>query len=180
MVIEFVIASKIVVACIMGTFFYKHLLFAMLMHMNERRKRAEHIKTHASKKLRTNLRILFVVYVALLLITVYEVFVSRALFSQVIVALIIGLTAGYISSRMYRISWNKDEAKVVGRIDIYGGIILALFVVFELDRNWIAGLFSSGEVLGSISLVLMTSTLFGRILGTSRKILRVLHDEEII
>jgi cytochrome c oxidase subunit IV len=148
--------------------------------MTERQERAKHIKTHASKRLRINLRILFVVFIILLVVTLYELFVSRALFSQVVIALIIGLTAGVISSRMYKISWDKNTAKVVGRIDIYGVIILVLFVVFELNRNWIANLFSGGETLGSISFVLITTALLGRILGTSRKIIQVLSNENII
>jgi hypothetical protein len=81
---------------------------------------------------------------------------------------------------MYKISWDRDQTKVVGRIDMYGVIVLALFVLFELNRTWIADLFSGGEALGSISLVLMTSALLGRVMGTSRKILRVLSNEKII
>lgn len=148
--------------------------------MSERRERARHIKTHASNRLRLNLRILSVVYIVLLCITLYELFVSRTLFSQVLIALIIGLAAGFVSSRMYKISWNKDEAKVVGRIDIYGVVVLVLFVVFELNRDHIASLFSGSETLGSISLVLITAALLGRIIGTAKRILRVLKDEKII
>ena len=148
--------------------------------MSERRKQAKHIQTHASKKLRINLRILSIVYVILLLITIYELFVSHALFSQVLIAIVIGLSTGFISSRMYKISWDKDSAKVVGRIDIYGVIVLVLFVLFELNRTWIADLFSGGEALGSISFVLMTTALLGRVIGTSRKILQILSTEKII
>jgi len=145
-----------------------------------RKKQAKHIQTHASKKLRINLRILSAVYIILLLVTVYELFVTRALFSQVLIALIIGLAAGFISARMYKISWDKDSAKVVGRIDIYGVIVLVLFILFELNRNWIADLFSDGEALGSIGFVLITTALLGRILGTARRILQVLSAEKII
>lgn len=148
--------------------------------MNARKQNSKHIKTHASKRLLINLRILFVVYIILLLVTLYDLIVSRALFSQVLVAFVIGLTAGLISARMYKISWSEDEAKVVGRIDMYGVIVLILFALFELNRNGIAHLFSDGEALGSIGFVLITSALLGRILGTSRKILRVLGDEGII
>jgi hypothetical protein len=148
--------------------------------MSERRKKATHIKTHASKKLLVNLRILSAVCTILLAVTMYELFISSALFSQVLIALIIGLAVGFISSRMYKISWDRDQTKVVGRIDMYGIIVLILFILFELNRTWIADLFSGGEALGSISLVLMTSALLGRVIGTSRKILRVLSDEKII
>jgi len=110
----------------------------------------------------------------------YDLFVSRALFSQVFIALVIGLLAGVASSRMYKISWNKDEAKVIGRIDIYGFIVLVAFMIFELNRGWIAQLIVGSEAFGSIGLVLIASALFGRIIGTSKKILRVLSDNKII
>jgi hypothetical protein len=148
--------------------------------MHKHKERAAHIKRHASKRLRINLRILFVVYTALLVATIYSAVASRTIFWQVMVGFVIGIVAGIISSRMYKISWSKDEVKVVGKIDIYGFIILVLFIGFELNRNNVAMLFSSGDSLGSISLTLITGALFGRILGTSRQIIRVLHSENII
>lgn len=148
--------------------------------MSERQQNAKHIKKHASKRLRRNLQILSVVYAVLFVVTLYDVFVSGTLFSQVIIAVIIGLVAGIVSSRMYKISWDAGEEKVVGRIDIYGIVVLALFIVFELNRSWIAHFFASGTALGSLSLVLVTSALFGRMFGTAKKILRVLRDEAII
>jgi hypothetical protein len=148
--------------------------------MSDRKQRVEHIKTHASKRLRLNLRILSVVYVILLLITVYDVIIAQAIFYQVIIAVIIGLAAGVVSSRMYKITWDEHEDEVVGRIDIYGVIVLVLFALFELNRSSIAHLFAGGASVGSIGFVLITSALFGRISGTSRKILRVLMDQEII
>jgi cytochrome c oxidase subunit IV len=148
--------------------------------MSERKTHIGHIKTHASKRLQMNLRILSVVYVVLLVVTLYELFESRAVFSQALIALIIGLFAGLVSARMYKISWNENEASVIGRIDIYGVVVLVLFIIFEFNKNYIAGLIASGESVGSIALVLLTSALFGRILGTSKKIIKVLKYEKII
>ncbi|MEO5950595.1 MAG: hypothetical protein ABIQ04_04060 [Candidatus Saccharimonadales bacterium] len=148
--------------------------------MRDRHTSAKHIRTNASKKLRNNLRILSIVYLILFIITMYNLVIAQTTFWQVILAILIGLTAGIISARMYKISWSEDESKVIGRIDIYGGIVLVLFVVFELNRTRIAEIFSSGDSIGSIGLVLITSALFGRILGTSKKILHVLESEKII
>ncbi|MDB5176427.1 MAG: hypothetical protein JWN75_95 [Candidatus Saccharibacteria bacterium] len=148
--------------------------------MSNRKQHAEHIKSHASNRLRLNLRILSVVYLGLLLFTLYDLTISDAIFYQVIIAIIIGISAGLISSRMYKISWDKNESKVVGRIDIYGIIVLVLFALFEFNRNSIADTFVDGPSLGSIGFVLITSALFGRIMGTSKKILRILADEKII
>jgi len=121
-----------------------------------------------------------VVYVVLFLITLYDLIIARTIFSQVLIAMIIGLVAGIVSARMYKITWDSDEAEVVGRIDAYGVVVLVLFILFELNRNRIAELFAGGASLGSIGFVLITSALFGRIFGTARSILRVLNDEKII
>ncbi len=124
--------------------------------------------------------LLYAVYSLLLLFTIYKLFVAGPNVFQVVVAVVIGLTAGLISSRMYKISWSKDEAKVVGRIDIYGLVVLVLFSLFEFNKDHIAHLFANGAIVGTISLVLLTSALFGRVLGTAKKILRVLREERII
>ncbi len=78
---------------------------------------------------------------------------------------------------MYKISWSKDEAKVIGRIDRYGLIVLGFFILFELNRNLVAGFIAPTEVISTISFALITGTLYGRILGTSRRILKTLHRE---
>jgi len=148
--------------------------------MNERRKRSQHIKRHASKQLRVNLLIFSFVYAILVVVTLYNVTVSKAFFTEVLIALIIGFLAGFVSSRMYKISWNTDQAKVVGRIDLYGATILVLFIVFELNRDAVASLFTHGEAVGSVSLVLVTAALIGRIVGTSQKIIKILRSEKII
>jgi hypothetical protein len=148
--------------------------------MHRHQAHATHIKKHASKRLRINLRILFIVYAVLFAVTTYSVIISKAIWWQVLLGLFIGLIAGLISSRMYKISWSKDEAKVVGKIDIYGFAVLLLFIIFELNRSHIAMLFSSGSSLGAIGFTLITGALFGRIFGTARQIIRVLKSENII
>jgi len=148
--------------------------------MKDHRTHARHIKSNASKKLRTNLRLLSVVCLVLICVTGYNVVVTQTVFWQVVVAIAIGLVAGVISTRMYKITWSHHEAQVIGRMDRYGVIVLALFILFELNRNHIAELFVSGEAIGTFALVLVTSALYGRILGTARQILKVLEREGII
>ncbi len=148
--------------------------------MNRHRTHARHIRTNASKRLRNNLRILSVVCLILIVVTGYNVVVTQAVFWQVALAIIIGLAAGIVSTRMYKITWSHREAQVIGRMDRYGVVVLALFILFELNRDHIARLFVSGESIGTIALVLLTSALYGRILGTSKQILRVLEQEGII
>lgn len=140
--------------------------------------RAEHIKNNASKKLRMNLRILAIVYLILFAVTVYSIINAHAIIWQVVLGLAIGIAAGLVSSRMYKISWDNDEAKVIGRIDIYGVIVLVLFITFELNRNNIANLFASKGSLGAIGLTMITGALFGRIIGTSGRIIHIVRSQQ--
>jgi hypothetical protein len=120
------------------------------------------------------------VYAILFVVTMYSAIASNAIFWQVLLGFAIGIAAGIISARMYKITWDKNEAQVVGRIDIYGVIILVLFIAFELNRDRIAILFSSDGSLGTIGLTLITGALFGRIFGTAGKIIKTLQSENII
>ncbi len=148
--------------------------------MDIRRTKARRIRTNASRRLRINLRLLSIVCLVLIVITAYNVIVTQAVFWQVMLAIIIGLAAGVISTRMYKITWSHHEAQVIGRMDVYGVVVLILFILFELNRSNIAALFVSGEQVGTIALVLMTSALYGRILGTAKRILRILEQEGIV
>lgn len=148
--------------------------------MNRHSAKAQHIRTNASKRLRTNLRILSLVCVVLIVVTGYNVVVTQAIFWQVVLAIIIGLIAGVISTRMYKITWSHHEARVIGRMDSYGVIVLVLFILFELNRSHVAALFTSGQQVETIALVLMTSALYGRVLGTAKQILRVLAQQGIL
>jgi uncharacterized membrane-anchored protein len=148
--------------------------------IKKRREHAAHIRQNAHKRLRMNLRIMFVVYIVLLIVTVVTAVRSHTMAWQVLLGLLIGVVAGIISSRMYKISWSHDEAKVIGKIDVYGVLVLVLFVIFELNRNGIASTFAPQEAIGAVGLALAAGALYGRLLGTGKKILAVLHEEKIL
>ncbi len=146
--------------------------------MQKHRERVHHLKHNTSRRLRNNLRILLVVYLVLLIVTIYSAINSHAILWQVLVGFALGIIVGLVSSRMYKISWDEGEAKVIGRIDIYGVIVLVLFIVFELNRNNVARLFASGESLTAVGLTLITGALLGRVFGTSRQIVRIARSRK--
>jgi uncharacterized membrane protein len=146
----------------------------------KRREHAQHIRQNAHKRLRLNLQIMFVVYVVLLFLTIFTAVRSHTAFWQVVLGFGIGAIAGVISSRMYKISWSRDESKVIGKIDIYGAIVLILFIIFELNRSSIAATFAPQEAIGAVGLALAAGALYGRLLGTGKKILAVLRQEKLL
>jgi hypothetical protein len=112
---------------------------------------------------------------AIVVAILYRVLAHRGGVLYPSLALAIGIVVGVLLSRMFNVSWDKDAAKVVSRIDMYGAILLVAYVIFELfSKNLIRQLFSGPEVL-TIILSLAGGVVLGRGLGMARKIFQVLR-----
>ncbi len=142
----------------------------------KRQQRRELIKKASHQRLRRNLQILAVVYSVLILVTIYHLFTTHVVWWQMALCIAIGLAVGIVTSRMMKIDWDKDQEKVVGRIDVYGAIILVLFILFEVFRTRIVELFASNGSIGTLSLLLLAFTLYGRILGMVKRILAIARE----
>jgi hypothetical protein len=90
-----------------------------------------------------------------------------------------GIVVGIVSARMFHISWNKDAKKIVSRLDEYGVIILVLYILFELKREWIVSNFVQGAIIGPTSFSLLTGIMIGRVLGTRGRIVQVLREQKV-
>jgi len=96
-----------------------------------------------------------------------------------IIALLTGIILGILTSRMYHISWDKNAKKVISRLDIYGVIILILYIVLEIFRDRIVGFVTNDFEVGTIGFALLAGIMFGRVLGTRGKIIKVLHEHRV-
>jgi hypothetical protein len=96
-----------------------------------------------------------------------------------IIALLIGILIGMVTSRMYHISWDKNAKKVISRLDIYGIIILILYVFLEIFRERIVGFVTHDFEVGTIGFAILAGIMFGRVLGTRGKIIKVLNDQRV-
>ena len=83
---------------------------------------------------------------------------------------------GLVFSRILNIFWHPTKAQVVGRLDFIGGVLLVVYVVIELERNWLFSEWFSGLKLMSLSLIVITGLLLGRFIGTFLKIHKVLQE----
>ena len=149
-----------------------------MKHVSSARKeRREIIRAVSHKRLRTNLKILAIVYVILIITTIVHLCSTPLEWWQTILSLAIGLIVGLVSSRMLHISWDHEQEKVIGKMDIYGVVILILFIAFELFRSQLAGLFVSGDAISSASFLILTFAIYGRLVGMSSKIIIVAKRE---
>jgi hypothetical protein len=87
--------------------------------------------------------------------------------------------AGIVTARMYKISWNHEAQHVTNNFDIYGIIIIALYILFSLSRTHIAELFAGSESIASVSLAILTGTMYGRVLGSGWAIFKILKEQHI-
>jgi hypothetical protein len=137
-----------------------------------------HVK-HIDKKLRRRLRIYFLISAILLLILLYNVIRGALRWDLGIAALLVGIIVGIVASRMYHISWDKNAKKVISRLDIYGIIILVLYVLLEIFRERIVGFVTHDFEVGTIGFAILAGIMFGRVLGTRGKIIKVLNDQRV-
>jgi hypothetical protein len=80
---------------------------------------------------------------------------------------------------MFHISWNHDAKKVVSRFDVYGVIILVLYIFFEIFREKIVGYFTHDIQVGTVGFALLAGIMFGRVLGTRGKIMKILKEQHV-
>src|SRR6478735_1895275 len=90
---------------------------------------------HIDKRLRFRLRLYFFISLVLIAVLVFNIGRGTLRIESGITALLIGIGLGIMTSRMFRISWDKDAQKVVSRLDMYGIIILIGYVLFEIFRE---------------------------------------------
>jgi hypothetical protein len=144
-----------------------------------KRKRLGKHQHHIDKRLRFRLRLYFLIAFVLVAIFLFNIFRGQLVASYGILGMVAGIIVGIFSSRMYHISWNKDSEKVVGKLDLYGIIVLILYVLFEIFRDNIVTYITHGFEVGTIGFAVLAGIMIGRVMGTRGKITQVLKEQKV-
>src|SRR4051812_15536827 len=139
----------------------------------------EHAK-HLDKKLRFRLRIYFAISIILLAAVLFEIFTNRVSILLALFGLIIGTGIGTFVARMFLLSWDRDAKKVISRLDLVGGIILAIYILIAIFRSKIIGHYIQANYVTGTSLSVVAGIMIGRVFGTGQKIVSILKEQEII
>jgi hypothetical protein len=120
-----------------------------------------------------------VISVVLSAIVVYEVFTNRVSPLLAALGLMIGITVGVFTARMYLFSWDKDARQVISRLDLLGIGILILYILASIFRTRIIGYFVQPSYVTGMSIAVVTGLMIGRILGTGQKITKILKEQNL-
>jgi hypothetical protein len=137
------------------------------------------ISHHIDKKLQFRLRIYFLIAAVMAGIALYNVIKGDISFFAAIGAYVVGAFIGIITSRMFHISWDKNARKVVSRLDIFGGVVLILYILFEIQRDKFVELFIHGPEVAATSFAILAGVMIGRVLGTRGRIRTVLKEQKV-
>lgn len=127
-----------------------------------------------SRRLLAQLRIFGLIFLVMVGLLVYDMAKGLVSLPVGLGGLVLGLLIGVIVSRMYRLSYDEEEQQVAGRIDCVGGAILLLYIAFAIFRNQLFAPFVEAAQLAGFGLSVSAGTMLGRLVGTSRRIRRVL------
>ena len=97
------------------------------------------VREHLDRRLLMLLRLFCAIFLVISGLIIVAVFRQTIEIKIAIGGILIGLVVGIVLSRMYHLAWDEQAAKVVGQIDWIGGVILILYIVFLLGRNWLFG-----------------------------------------
>lgn len=134
---------------------------------------------HIDKRLRLRLRIYFLISSVLALILIFNIIRGELRWDFGLIALLTGILIGMVTSRMFHISWDKNAKKVISRLDVYGIIILVLYILLEINRDKIVGYVTHDFEVGAIGFAVLAGIMFGRVMGTRGKIIKVLNDQRV-
>lgn len=136
-------------------------------------------KKHLHKKVILNLKIFMVISVVLSAIVVYEIFTNRVSPLLAALGLMLGISVGIFTARMYLFSWDKDARQVISRLDLLGIGILILYILASIFRTRIIGFFVQPSYVTGMSVSVVTGLMIGRILGTGQKITKILKEQNL-
>lgn len=134
---------------------------------------------HIDKKLRNRLRLYALLAIGLIGVVIVEVALGFVPWLFAVIGVGIGIGIGLVSSRMYHLSWDHDGRKIVSRMDMFGIIILVLYMLSALLRRTVISYFVHGPAITGVSIAIATGIMIGRVFGMRGRIIQVLKEQDV-
>lgn len=131
-------------------------------------------------RLQQRIRLFMLLSVIMFVVVVSDVIHRTLSLRLALFGIAFGCVVGFITSRVYNLSWDRDGLKVVGSIDIIGWIVLILYIGFECVRATIfQSILHTASSSTAITFAFVAAALFTRVLGLRGRIIRVLKKEKV-
>jgi hypothetical protein len=127
-----------------------------------------------SRRLRIRLAIFLAIGIAILGFIVRDAARGDLAWWLAALGILVGTAAGTALGRMLTIKWHETREEAVFEMDVAGGIGIALYIAFDLSREWLLGRWVHGAALTALSLAILGGALIGRYLGMALSVKRVL------
>jgi hypothetical protein len=135
---------------------------------------------HIHPILQRRIRIFLIMGGVMALIVLRDIAIGQIDVLLAVISVVLGGAVGYFSSRIFHLSWNKDGAQIIGKIDMIGWIVLGGYVLFEVVRNLLfETVFHTGFSTTAITFAFVAAALVGRVLGLRGRILKILKTEKV-
>lgn len=138
------------------------------------------VRQFVQKKLIIRLRIFFILFFILVDIILYEISLYYISPLMAMGALVFGFFSGLLFVRRKKIYWEEDTARVIGKMDQVGVVLLIIYILFSVTRHWLLHQWLQGNQLTAFSLSFAAGAMGGRLLSMRRQIKRVLREQKII
>lgn len=143
-------------------------------------KTARQIRPHLHRNLRIRLGIYLAVSFVVAGFVIYNAVTTGHFGIFAIVGVGLGLLVGYFASRIHKIRWDDTAEKAIAKVDAFGGVILVLYILFEVFRSKIVGNFVEEANVTVTSFSILAGIMYGRVLGIRGNVVKVLKEQDII
>lgn len=135
---------------------------------------------HVHKRLLSQLVIFAVIGVVMFGIVAYDIWTAIITIPLSILGIGIGVGAGFIVGKFYRIRWHEETQKVVTGLDRFGVIVIIIYIGFSIFRSQIFGKFVHGPALTAIGFASAGGVMMGRFAAIADNINKVLKKQKIL
>lgn len=133
-------------------------------------------KNSVDFKLKFRQRMFMAMIIILMTINIFNLINGRLTVLLALIGLVAGSVIGFFLSRMLKVLWHEEKEKVVSQLDLLGIILLIVYMIIELSRDWFVGHWLSGDTLAAFGLIFLTGLMIGRFIGTFRQIRKILRE----
>lgn len=134
----------------------------------------KHYRDNVHKKLIIRQRIFLLITLILLIVSIVNISDGKINFLLAAGGFAAGTLIGAGLSRMFKIYWHPEQAKVISRLDALGILLLIIYIAVDIEKSWIFGHWLTGPTLSAFGLIFLTGLLLGRFLGTGFRINKIL------